>query len=107
LTIKNNEVVTEAAKSLAKRILEHRGSKNRQRLQFAMWLCIARKPSDFEQKQFSMLLEKARSYYEKHSDDAEKLTARHAAPKAKSSENAAWVIAAREILNLDEFIVRD
>ncbi|MDB4413320.1 PSD1 and planctomycete cytochrome C domain-containing protein [Pirellulaceae bacterium] len=107
LAMMNNEVFTEAAQSLAKRILEHGGNNNRQRLQFAMLLCIARKPSDFEQKQFSMLLEKARSFYEKHSDDAEKLTARHAAPNAKSSDNAAWVIVARAILNLDEFIVRD
>ncbi len=102
----NNEVFTESAQALARRVLDFDGN-DRQRMSRAMRICITRIPSDTEVDQFLPLLQESREYYRKNIDDAKQLTGRHSVESVATEENAAWVATVRMILNLDEFIVRD
>ncbi|MCO6455297.1 MAG: PSD1 domain-containing protein [Pirellulaceae bacterium] len=103
----NNEVFTEAAQALAARVLTSGGETDRQRLEYALRLCIVRQPESDEVERFQKLLDAARGYYRAHPDDAGQLARRHAAPGIEASENAAWIATVRMVMNLDEFIVRD
>ena len=80
---------------------------DRERLVFALRLCITRIPTDVEVDQFLSLLQESREYYRGNVEDAKKLSDHHAAEDIEPAENAAWVATVRMILNLDEFIVRD
>ena len=102
----NNEVFTEAAQSMARRVLQQQGEDD-DRLVYALRLCTVRSPSERQLVRFRDLLAACRKYYGQHPDDAKALTKRHMADGATVEENAAWVATVRMILNLDEFIVRD
>jgi hypothetical protein len=102
----NNEVYTESAQALARRVLKVNGD-DRERLTRALRLCITRLPTDAEVDRFLSLLEESREYYRRNNDDAKKLTNRHPAKNVNVEENAAWVATIRMVQNLDEFIVRD
>ena len=103
----NNEVYAEAAQALTRRTLTEGGNDDRQRLTWALRVCIARIPAESEVDEFESLLMKSREFYQSHPDDARKLIERHPAERVTAEENAAWVATVRMILNLDEFIVRD
>ena len=103
----NNEVFAESAQALTHRTLTEGGDSDRQRLRWALRVCIARMPTEFEIDQFESLLMKSREFYRSHPDDARKLTERHPTEQVSSEENAAWVATLRMVLNLDEFIVRE
>jgi mono/diheme cytochrome c family protein len=106
LTTLNNDVFTEAAQSMARRVLLEGGSDDEQRLRYALRLCISRQSGDDEVARFENLLSKARKYYQSSAEDAGKLASRHAAKDVAPAEFAAWVATLRIVLNLDEFIVR-
>jgi len=103
----NNAVFAEAAQAMAGRVLRDGGDRDRDRLRYALRLCVARSPSEAEVDRFEELLQTARQYYASHPEDAKQLTARHRWDDVSAEENAAWVVTVRTILNLDEFIVRD
>lgn len=103
----NNEVFTEAAQAMARRVLNDGGSDDQQRLTYALRLCIVREPDSTELSRFNDLLRAAREYYQANGEDAAKLTRRHAVEGVSTAENAAWVATLRMVMNLDEFIVRD
>ena len=103
----NNEVFAESAQALTHRTLTEGGDRDRQRLRWALRVCIARIPTELEIDQFESLLMKSREFYRSHPDDARKLTERHPTERVSSEENAAWVATVRMVLNLDEFIVRE
>ncbi len=103
----NNEVFTEAAEALSKRVLESPRETDRQRLRYALRLCLSRHPHAAEVDRFQQLLESAREYYADGPDDAQQLVTRHPAAGVPATEQAAWVATLRMVLNLDEFIVRD
>lgn len=103
----NNDVFTEAAQAMVRRVLTEGGSDDNQRLNYALRLCIAREPNSTELGRFHDLLNAARDYYQANGEDATKLTKRHAAEGVPTAENAAWVATLRMVMNLDEFIVRD
>jgi hypothetical protein len=102
----NNDVFTEAAQSMTRRVLLEGGSDDEQRLRYALRLCISRQPGDEEVARFQTLLSKARKYYQSSAEDAAKLASRYAAKDVAPAEFAAWVATLRIVLNLDEFIVR-
>lgn len=102
----NNDVFTEAAQALTRRVLEHPDLNDRERLAYAFRLCIVRPPRDAELDAFVELLSASRHYYQAHPDDVETLTTRHRAA-SEPAENAAWIATTRMIMNLDGFIVRD
>lgn len=103
----NNGVFTEAAQAMARRVLSEGGTEDRQRLRYALRLCIARPPNELELERFEQLLSDARQYYEGHPENAQQLASRHRWEEATPAENAAWIATLRMVLNLDEFIVRD
>lgn len=103
----NNEVFTEAAQAMARRVLAERQGTDRDRLAYALRLCIAREPSSPTLDRYQRLLDASREWYAAHPSDATALCGRHAATDVAVEESAAWVATVRMILNLDEFIVRD
>jgi hypothetical protein len=103
----NNEVFTEAAQAMARRVLQDGGSTDVDRLSYALRLCIARRPEAIEIEKFHELLDAARDYYQSHEEAAKQMTQRHTVVDVPAPENAAWVATLRMVLNLDEFIVRD
>jgi mono/diheme cytochrome c family protein len=106
LMLLNNETHIEAAQSLACRVLASAGD-DAGRLAYAMRLCVARKPTEQEVDSLRGVLATARQYYAAHRDEAPQLLGRHAPAEATPEEAAAWVVALRVVLNLDEFITRE
>ena len=104
----NNETFVEAAQAMARRILEDGDlHSDRDRLHYAIQLCIAREPQSEEIADFVNLLETSRKWYGVHADDAKQIVGDGAVEEVELSENAAWVATLRMILNLDEFITRE
>lgn len=104
----NNETFVEAAQAMAKRILEDETrSSDRDRLSFAIQLCISRLPESEEIADFLSLLRTSREWYRAHAEDAKLLVGDAAVKQVELSENAAWVATLRMVLNLDEFITRE
>lgn len=107
LTMMNNEVFVEAAQAFAQRILEENVGNDTERMQRALRLCIGRAPTQKETTRFAILLQKSRSYYQKHPENAAKLVGKYQPKEVAPPEAAAWVAVARTALNLDEFMTRE
>ena len=104
----NNATFVEAAQAMAARILKDDSlAGDRQRIQYAMSLCVARIPDDGEVDDFERLLGVSRSWYVAHQEDAKVLVGEHAVDSVDDAENAAWVATVRMMLNLDEFLTRE
>ncbi len=103
----NNDVFAESAQAMARRALTDRVGNDRDRLKYALRICIARAPTDQEVNRFEQLLVATRDYYQTHPEDARQLANRHQAVEVTPEENAAWIATLRIVMNLDEFIVRD
>lgn len=103
----NNDVFTETAQAMVKRVVREAGPGDLDRLRHALRLCVIREPHESEVENFEELLKVSRAYYAQHAGDAEKIVNRHRVDGISAEENAAWVVTMRMILNLDEFIVRD
>jgi hypothetical protein len=103
----NNGVFFEASQAFAKRVLEEGGKTDQERLRVAIQKVLTREAFDSETKRFEALLNKSRSHYIDHPDDAKQVTSQHRSKAHSMEENAAWVVTLRMITNLDEFIVRD
>ena len=102
LTTLNNEVFVEAARALAKRALSLEAADDRERIQGALRLCIARPPADGEIASFQKLLATSRDWYAQNPGEVEKILG-----EPGNAESAAWVAVARIALNLDELITRE
>jgi mono/diheme cytochrome c family protein len=91
LTALNNEVFSEAARAMAKRVMG-------KDLDWAFRLCAARAPTAAERGRLEKLLERSREWYRGHPEEAKTLSG--------DAETAAWTATAR-VLNLDEFLTRE
>ena len=94
----NNEVFTENAKALAKRLLKEK-STDAERIALGFKVCVARKPSADEYTALANLLKQSRDYYAAHAAEAKAFNG--------DAEASAWTATARVLLNLDEFITRE
>jgi len=104
----NNETFVEAAQAMARRVLtEQVNHSDRDRLAYALQLCISRLPSSEEVDEFQQLLAVSRKWYQQHEDDALLMVGSQAAQGVQAAENAAWIATVRMMLNLDEFITRE
>ena len=104
-----NEVFLEAAQGFAKRLLGldvDLEQIDRDRLGLAIQMALSRKPEVFEVLTLADLLADSRSFYRRHPEEAVRLVGPHVAEGVDPAENASWVVVARTILNLDEFITR-
>lgn len=109
LATMNNEVFVETAQALAGRILTAAevSASDDARVGYAYRVALSRPPSDVERERLVTLVASARDYYRQHSDDASKLSTMHRPANVPVEEVAAWVVAARVILNFDEFVTRE
>lgn len=98
LNLLNDPVFFEAAQAFALRLA--RESKPDERLDYAFELALARKPTARERERMQKFLDQQATEFSTHQDHAKELL-----PLAPA--NAAWVSAARVLLNLDEFITRE
>jgi hypothetical protein len=85
LTLLNDQAFFEFAQALAARVLNEAPADEAGRIRHAFRLCMARSPSELEERRLSELL----------------------AGQAKMAPLAAWTTVARVLLNLDEFITRE
>jgi hypothetical protein len=103
----NNETFVEAAQAFARRMLTATPSDDAARLTFGFRLCVARVPSNRELQELSDLLSASREFYQAHPADAQKLVGHSTINGSTPDETAAWIVTARILLNLDEFITRE
>lgn len=105
LTLLNDKAYFEFAQSLAERVLKEAKADDAERLRYAFRLCLARSPSDFEEKRLAKLLEQQKADFQKSPDDMKAIVPADA--KGDIKQLAAWIMVARALLNLDEFITRE
>jgi hypothetical protein len=103
----NNKVFVEAAQVMASRVLSFRLDDDSARMARAVRICIARPPTDDELNDLVALLDQSRSWYAENTIEAEQIVGQHRPDGVPVAEAAAWVTAARVVLNLDEFITRE
>jgi hypothetical protein len=106
LTLLNDPVFFDCARALGKRVAEAEGLTVRQRLDLVYRICLSREPSLAELARLETLYAAALVLAEKDGDGAKELVGagKEGAP---SPEAAAWVLIARTVLNLDEFVTRE
>lgn len=107
LTTLNAEAFSEAAKALAKRVLESGLANDDERLSQMFRACVSRTPTEKETKALRTLLYDSRAWYAKHAEDAKTLTKGYESKQAPTDELAAWTATSRIVLNLDEFVTRE
>ena len=115
----NNELFAEAARGMAKRVLEKKFERDLERMQFAFRLCVIRPGDSRELGTLLRVLERSRAWYKEHAGDAKAVVGRNlvgsasadagakTSAEADPTEQAAWMNVARVILNLDEFLNRE
>lgn len=110
LTGLNEPIFVEAARALALRVLREGGTDDRQRADYAFFLCTCRKPEESEREAILTLLQSRRQRLadgwlnprEIATGDASRLPELPAGTNPQDA--AAWTMTARVLLNLDETI---
>ena len=113
LALLNEPVFVEAAQAMALRILREGGADDASRIQYAFRLCTSRDPKPTESATLQKLLADHRNRIaegwlnprEISTGDAAKLPA--LPPTATPQDAAAWTLACRVLLNLDETISKN
>ncbi|CAN5215633.1 PSD1 and planctomycete cytochrome C domain-containing protein [soil metagenome] len=105
LTLLNDAVYTEAAQALAKRVWTEFDECDR--LEEMSLLALSRKPVKAERDVLLKLLRDTATELSDKPEDVKKLLGNYTHDKTAPPNAAAWVIVARTILNLDEFVTRE
>ncbi|MEQ8786417.1 MAG: PSD1 and planctomycete cytochrome C domain-containing protein [Pirellulaceae bacterium] len=106
LTMANDEALFEAAQALASRLVAA-DDDDPQRIEHAYRLCFARLPSEREAASLLEFLKQQRADLQASPEDAQAISGVADKDPARVVERAAWTVAARVLLNLDEFITRE
>ena len=104
----NDPVYVEAARALAKRMIQAGGSKD-DKVRFGFRLCLARPPHDGELRELVQFYEEARANYAKDPMKAAKIADEpegSASAPGKVADLAAWTTVGNVLLNLDEVLMR-
>lgn len=108
LTLLNDTGYYEYATAFAQRVLKETAKDEFDRLTHAFQLCMGRKPSAREMQRLHAFLTDQKSDFATAVSDARKLTdAKPDEPDSIVVERAAWMMTARVLMNLDEFITRE
>ncbi len=108
LTLANDAAFLEIAKGLAARVLRESPSPNtEERLAQACMLCLARRPSAWENERLAKFYEAQLAEFSQHPADAKMAAPANRPEPVGEAEGAAWTAVARVLLNLDEFITRE
>ncbi len=104
----NNATFTEAARSLASRVLKADDLRDdRGRITRAFQLCLSRAPHDTELGKLLQLLRTSRSWYASHPKEAGQMVPGEIPAGITKVECASYAATVRVILNLDEFLTRN
>jgi hypothetical protein len=107
LTTLNEPVFVDCARGLARVAIERGGAGERERLTYACRRAVSRMPSDGELAGLLTLLRSSRQRFERGELNAEKVIGAAALAGIPPSEQAAYVVVARVLLNLDEAITKN
>ena len=112
LSLWNDPVFFEAAQALGQRIVDEIPTTGqptidqRQRIRHAFLLCLARQPSQEEQRVMQNLVASQRDQLAADKQAARRVVA-HRAGTVPDAELGVWVIVGRTLMNTDEFITRE
>jgi mono/diheme cytochrome c family protein len=110
LTTLNDTVFQETAQALALRIWKEGGSSDRDRAIYAFRLCTARKPDAVELERLLALVKEKENYFENRTTAAVQVSStdpKNAPENVNLHQVAAWTLASRVLLNLDETITKE
>jgi uncharacterized protein DUF1553/uncharacterized protein DUF1549/cytochrome c len=103
LTMLNDVVLLDAARWLAKRVIQHDGNVE-DRVAYLFRLCLAREPTVDEKSRIEKFHESQRARF---AVDPERAEAVAGSGPGATADRAAWTATARAILNLDEFVTKE
>jgi hypothetical protein len=106
LTTLNDEAAMEAARALAKRMIEEGGDDLKARLIYGFRVCVTRTPKEYEVERLAVLYRLQLDNFAANATEAGKIAGNHST-KATSGEFAAWTMAANVLLNLDETLTKE
>lgn len=106
LTMLNDEAAMEAARALAKRMIEEGGDDVNARASYGFRACVARAPKEKEVERIVALYQQRLNSFTANTMEAEKI-ARDQATRAAAAEFAAWTMVANVLLNLDETLTKE
>ena len=107
LTMSNDEGLFETAQAVAGNELAHTDGTDEQRMTRLFRRCLARPPSSWELSRLGDYLNGQRKQYVANVSAARKLVPKDKPKRATDAEAASWVMVARAVMNLDEFITRE
>ena len=111
LTLLNDPAFFEIFQGFAERLIQEGGNTDETRIETGFRLCLSRKPSAREVSVLKSFLNKQRALYTNIDTKTLTLVAQRAngpvIPESDLSEQAAWTMLARVLLNLDETITRE
>ena len=107
LTLWNDGVFFECSQNLGRRLAAHRHGVDAQ-IDLAYLLCLARKPNEHERSTILGYWERTRKFCAEDPDAAKAIGGVDPPPEdVDAAELAAWVMVARTLLNLDEFVTKE
>src|SRR5262245_19214893 len=106
LTTLNDEAAMEAARALAKRMIEDGGDDLNARLIYGFRACVTRTPKEKEVERLADLYRQQLNLLAANATEAEKVVKNHST-KATVVEFAAWTMVANVLLNLDETLTKE
>jgi hypothetical protein len=104
LTLMNDPLFVQCARQLAKRATASAQDTDR-RIHYLFQSCVARPPTPQDTDGLKALLNKVKEHYAANIDAAKKIVGQE--EPVDAAEAAAWVVAARTVLNVDEVIMRE
>ncbi len=106
LTTLNDEESIEAARALAKRMIEEGGDDLKARIVYGFRLCVARTPTEKEVERLAALYQRQLDNFAANATDAAKVVKNYST-RAPTAEFAAWTMVANVLLNLDETLTKE
>jgi hypothetical protein len=106
LTTLNDEAAMEAARALAKRMIEEGGDDLKARLIYGFRACVTRTPKEREVERLAVLYQRQLDSFAANAADAGKIASNNST-RANAAEFAAWTMVANVLLNLDETLTKE
>jgi Protein of unknown function (DUF1553) len=110
LTTLNDTVFQEAAQAMALRVWKEGGKNDRNRAIYAFRLCTGRKPDEVELEKVLALVKRQEDYFDDRTTDAIEVAStdpKNPTHNVNLHQVAAWTVASRVLLNLDETITKE
>ena len=107
LTLLNDHVFVDCARSFARKITSEVKSTDEDRLRYAFRRALAREPDPVEMSVLAKLLDDQEQVFASGEGSAAKVAGPGFPGELSQEQAAAWTTVARTILNLDEFVTRE